>query len=232
MECIVLAGGFGTRLRDSIGALPKCMAVVHGKPFLYHIFRQLEQQGCRRVVLSLGYLSEVVISWLYEANFSFEVDFVIEEEPLGTGGGIRLALAACNEKDIIALNGDTYFDIGFAALLRYHQSRKAAATLALKPMEDFERYGAVVMGGQGRILSFEEKKFTRRGLINGGVYALNKDFMLQKKLPELFSLEQDFLEAFVDEGRFYGMISEGYFIDIGIPEDYQKAQEDFRTLFA
>lgn len=231
MECIVLAGGLGTRLRNSIGALPKCMALINNRPFLYYIFKQLEQQGCTRVVLSLGYLSEVVIDWLNQVQFSFEVHFVVEEQPLGTGGGIQLALAACQANEVLVLNGDTYFDVDFTALLNHHHAQNALATLALKQMNNFERYGTVVVDKQHCIVSFEEKKFMAEGLINGGIYVLNKKAVLQKNLPLQFSFEKDFLAAYVHQRLFYGFSSAGYFIDIGIPEDYQKAQEDFRTLF-
>lgn len=231
MECIILAGGLGTRLRDSIGALPKCMAPINNRPFLYYIFQQLSNQGCQKVILSLGYRSEVVVQWLKENSFSFDVDYVVEDEPLGTGGGIKLALSSCHNDTVIVLNGDTYLDVDFHSLLHHHKLLKATTTLSLKPMQRFERYGAVVVDEQHCILSFEEKKFTPQGFINGGVYVLNKSAVLEKNLPQRFSFEQDFLETFVDERQFYGMVNDGYFIDIGIPEDYQKAQEDFRTLF-
>lgn len=232
MECIVLAGGLGTRLRNTIGDFPKCMAQVAGKPFLHYIFRYLEKQHCERVILSLGYKHEVITEWLQELPYGFEIDWVLEEEPLGTGGGIKLAMQKAFADDVLVLNGDTFFDVELSRLLQLHTTKNAGTTLALKPMRRFERYGIVRIDEEGRILSFEEKKFTEKGMINGGVYVVNKSRFLQRGLPEKFSFEKDYLEAFVHHGKFFGSVQEGYFIDIGIPEDYNRAQTDFLSVFA
>lgn len=231
MECIILAGGLGTRLRNTIGDAPKCMAPVNDRPFIQYLLTWLEQQGCTRVVLSLGYKHEVLTDWLTTQHFSFAIDFVIEHEPLGTGGGIRLALQQCTEHDVIVLNGDTFFDVPLNELLNFHLEKTAATTLALKPMKKFERYGSVHTDAAEKILSFEEKQYKEDGLINGGVYVIDRAEFLTKMNTEKFSFEKDYLEAFVREENFYGKRCDGYFIDIGIPEDYYKAQEDFKQLF-
>lgn len=230
MECIVLAGGLGTRLQSVIGLYPKCMAPVNGKPFLHYIFDYLEQQSCNRIILSLGFKHEVILDWLQTQNRKFVVDYVIEETPLGTGGGIRLALTKATGDDVAVLNGDTMFRADINALLLFHQSKQAATTLALKPMNEFERYGVVRTNGEGCITAFEEKKYYSEGLINGGVYIINKAALAAKQLPEKYSFEKDYFEAFVHEGNMYGFVSDAYFIDIGIPADYEKAQEDFKTI--
>ncbi len=232
MECIVLAGGLGTRLRGSIGDYPKCMAPVNGQPFLYYILNYLQEQGCTRLILSLGYKHEVISDWLKTQHRPLAIDYVIEPEPLGTGGGILLAMTAAREEDILILNGDTFFAIDLAALYHYHKQQKAAATLALKPMQNFERYGVVQCDAAQCITSFEEKKYREQGNINGGIYVVNKAYLLSKGLPEKCSFEKDFFEAYVAEKQFYGYTSTAYFIDIGIPADYEKAQEDFKTLNA
>lgn len=232
MECIVLAGGLGTRLRDTIGNYPKCMAEVNGQPFLHYVFDYLEVQGCTRVILSLGYLHDVITAWLTTQTRPFEITYVIEQEPLGTGGGIQLAIKAAQTENVVVLNGDTMFFIKLSEVMQFHLQQNAAATLALKEMHQFDRYGAVRIDAAQHILSFEEKKYQDKGLINGGIYMINKHALLQKQLPEKFSFEKDYLEAFVQEQHFYGLRCDAYFIDIGIPEDYQQAQEDFKTLFA
>jgi len=231
MECIVLAGGLGTRLQGVIGAYPKCMAPVNGLPFLHYLFVYLQQQKCTRVILSLGFKHEVITQWLDTQNWPFDIDYVIEVEPLGTGGGIQRALEQSAEKDVLVLNADTLFRVELPAMLDFHRQQNAATTLALKEMHHFNRYGIVRINEGNQIVSFEEKKFQETGLINGGIYAINKKAFFDKKLLERFSFEKQYLELFVAEKQFYGFPSDGYFIDIGIPEDYSKAQQDFKTIF-
>jgi len=231
MECIVLAGGLGTRLRSSIGDYPKCMAPVNDRPFLYYIFDYLERQHCSSVILSLGYRHEVVTDWLATQQPSFQVKYVIEDTPLGTGGGIQLAMKEAVNENVTVLNGDTFFDVPLQELCSFHTAHNSATTLALKEMQNFDRYGIVHTGVNDCITSFEEKKAREAGLINGGVYAINKQSFFNKHLPEKFSFEKDYLEAFVHEQQFFGYKSNAYFIDIGIPEDYAKTQEDFKSLF-
>lgn len=231
MECIILAGGLGTRLQSVIGEHPKCMALVNGRPFLHYVFDYLEQHGCTRAILSLGYKHEVVLSWLETQHRSFSIDHVIEHEPLGTGGGISLALTKAGEADVLALNGDTLFLADLNALMQFHKSKQSQTTLALKHMTAFERYGVVQIDANGCINSFEEKKYYDAGLINGGVFVINKKALEEKQLPVKYSFEKDYLEVFVSEKKFFGFSSDAYFIDIGIPADYEKAQRDFTTLF-
>lgn len=230
MECIVLAGGFGTRLRSVVEDAPKCMAPVNGKPFLHYLFQYLQQQGATRIILSLGYKHEYVLNWIKENNFSFDIDHVTEEQPLGTGGGIQLAMQKAKEDNVLVLNGDTIFMVHLQNLIAFHTNNDAATTLSLKEMHNFDRYGVVNTNSNNIITSFEEKQHREKGTINGGVYAIDKEKFLAKQLPGKFSFEKDYLEAYVAEAAFYGYMSDGYFLDIGIPDDYYKAAEDFKTL--
>ena len=233
MECVVLAGGLGTRLRGVIGEQPKCMAPINSQPFLYYLMQYLETEGCTKLILSLGYKHEVVIEWIRQQNYSFKIDWVIEDEPLGTGGGIKLALTAAQGEEVFILNGDTFFDVSLKEMLVYHQqlNGESEATLALKYMENFERYGTVTTDREKRITAFKEKQPMESGWINGGVYLVNRTAFLAKNFPEKFSFEKDYLEAFITERRLFGFESGEYFIDIGVPEDYDKAQTDFKSLF-
>ncbi len=224
MECIILAGGLGTRLRGVIGDQPKCMAAVREKPFLEYLLKYLESEGCTRVVLSLGYRHEVILDWLQSNEWNFEVDHVIEQEPLGTGGGIQLALQKAKSDSVLVLNGDTMFRISLDELLNCHKAKGAETTLALKPMQEFERYGAVRIDDENRIVAFEEKKFQIEGLINGGIYCIDRERYLSRSLPEKHSFEKDYLEQYIDEKILYGFVADNYFIDIGVPEDYELAQ--------
>lgn len=228
MEAIILAGGLGTRLQGVIGNYPKCMASVNGKPFLSYVFEYLDSQKCTRVILSLGYKHDVIIDWLETQDLFFELDYLIEYEPLGTGGGIQAAMEEAAADDVAVLNGDTLFMVDLQAQLKFHKGNNAATTLALKKMHQFDRYGIVNTDATGVITSFEEKQYREEGMINGGIYLINKEAFLAKKLPEKFSFEKDYLEQFTKEKKFYGFESDSYFIDIGIPEDYNRAQEELK----
>jgi D-glycero-alpha-D-manno-heptose 1-phosphate guanylyltransferase len=230
MECIILAGGLGTRLQGVIGDNPKCMALVNGMPFLHYIFDYVEANHCTKVILSLGYRHQIVLEWLKTEAREFVIEYVIEQEPLGTGGGISLAMQKATEDDVIVLNGDTMFCVDLEEMMQVHQQSNATTTIALKHLKYFERYGCVNVTPDHNITAFEEKKYCENGFINGGVYIINKTALLNKQLPTKYSFEKDYLEAFVSEGLFRGFESEAYFIDIGVPSDYRIAQEDFKTM--
>jgi len=230
MEVVILAGGLGTRLRSVVSEVPKCMAPVSGKPFLWHLFQYLSRYDVSRVVLSVGYLREVIFRWVEEisGDFRFKIDYAVEETPLGTGGGIRLALSKCADNDVAVLNGDTFFDVDLSALLAGHRESGSAVTMALKSMTDFDRYGAVEVDGvSGRVDAFREKSYRTEGLINGGVYCVNRRLLQLSSYPVKFSFEKDVLEPESRHGRVSGVRCNGYFIDIGIPEDYKQAGLDF-----
>lgn len=236
MEVIILAGGLGTRLRSEIQNIPKCMAPVDGKPFLWYLLKDLKEYSeIERVILSVGYLRERIIDWvsIIKDEFPFEFDYAIEEEPLGTGGGIRLAMNKVTEEEAIILNGDTYFDVDFNELVTTHRAQKdAKITIALKSMKNFNRYGTVITDEIGRILKFNEKQICKEGVINGGVYILSKDDSIFKEQPNKFSFEIDVMQEKCGvSGCLYGVVQNGFFIDIGIPEDYHKAEKEFSKLF-
>ncbi len=231
MECILLAGGLGTRLQETVKELPKCMAPVNNLPFLHYVFNYLEQQQVDRVILSLGFKHEYITDWLETQKRSFAVDYVIENERLGTGGGIQLAMNKARAEDVFVLNGDTMFMVDLNEMHEFHKTKTSATTIALKRMFNFDRYGVVNITPEGKIASFEEKQHKNEGLINGGIYLVQKDQFLSRNMPEKFSFEKEYLEAFTNEGLFYGYASEGYFIDIGIPDDYYKANDDFKLMF-
>ena len=224
MEAIILAGGLGTRLRSAVPDLPKCMAPINGVPFISYLIDNLINEGVTKFIFSLGYKSEAFISLIEEKLPMKNFTVVIEDEPLGTGGAIKLACKKAKEENVIALNGDSLFKVNLKELMQFHLEKKSRCTLALKPMQDFERYGSVEIDAVQKIISFKEKQFITKGCINGGVYAIEVASFLQKSLEDKFSMEQDYLEKYSGEGNFYGFIQEGYFIDIGIPEDFVRAQ--------
>ena len=219
MEAVVLAGGLGTRLRSVVHDIPKCMAPVAGEPFLGYVLDWLSRYEITRVVLSVGYLRESIMEWISGQDYPFEMDYAVEETPLGTGGGIKLALSKCRERKVIVVNGDTFFPVDLDAI-----PFDAPVTVALKPMKDFDRYGAVELSANGLVTAFHEKAKVQQGLISGGVYALNG--LELSSLPEKFSFEKDVLEPLSVKGQVGGWVSDSYFIDIGIPDDYARAQTE------
>lgn len=224
MEAIVLAGGLGTRLRSVVPDLPKCMAPINGIPFLSYLIDHLIDQGITYFVFALGYKSNEFIDFLQVKLPNKNYSVVVEEEPLGTGGAIKLAITKTTSKDVIALNGDSLFKANLNQLIQFHLEKKSSCTLSLKPMKKFERYGSVIIDEKDTIISFKEKQFIEIGLINGGVYAINVESFLAKSLPNKFSMEKDYLEKYAAEGVFFGNKQDAYFIDIGIPEDFNRAQ--------
>jgi len=225
-EAIILAGGLGTRLRESVPDLPKCMAPVAGRPFLFHVINYLRSQGVEKVIFSLGYKHELIEDYLSTQFSTLSYQCVIEDEPLGTGGAILLACTKATEKNIVVTNGDTLFKIDLHKATMFHNHNNAECTLLLKPMNRFDRYGVVELDEEQLVNSFKEKQFYETGNINGGVYLLNKDKFLDEEFPAKFSFEKDYLEKFYPIRRIYGLVQDNYFIDIGIPEDYNRAQSE------
>jgi len=227
-EAIVLAGGLGTRLREAVPDLPKTLAPVAGRPFLGHVIDALRMQGIQRIIFALGYKSELILDYLKTEYRTLDYDYVVEDEPLGTGGAIRFALTIADSANVLVVNGDTLFRVNAKELALLHDNMDADCTLALKPMKEFERYGVVRIDGEGRITAFEEKKWYSEGLINGGVYLVRRERFLSLPFPQKFSFEKDYLEARFKDLPFYGSVQEGYFIDIGIPGDFSRAQDELR----
>jgi D-glycero-alpha-D-manno-heptose 1-phosphate guanylyltransferase len=228
IECIILAGGLGTRLQQVVNDRPKCLAPVAGRPFLSYLLFYLKRQHVDHVVLSLGYKHEWVEEWLSHESFDFKITTVVEQQPLGTGGGIRLALQKTTEASVFVVNGDTFFPVSFSSMLQWHRQRNVKATIALKKMEHFDRYGTVSVDQDGIITAFHEKQFCESGWINGGVYLLQHHIL--DSFPEQFSFEQSFLSVEVAHRTLGGYVEDTYFIDIGIPDDYERANQELPHL--
>lgn len=219
MDVIILAGGKGTRLKSITQDVPKPMADINGRPFLEFILNQLiKLKNLNNVILSVGYRSEQIIDFFGHKYKSLNIIYSIETSPLGTGGAIKqaLSLTTCNE--IMIMNGDTLFDIDFSYAIDKFRNSHSDFAILLKLKNNFDRYGTVKIR-KNKILLFKEKQFTKRGLINSGIYFMNKKNV---KLPikDVFSFEDEFLNQNVN--ILYPIRLKGYFIDIGIPEDYYR----------
>ena len=225
-HAIILAGGLGTRLRDVVPDLPKCMAPVAGRPFLFYVINQLRMQGIEEFVFSLGYKHELIEEYLTKEFPTLSYKTVIETEPLGTGGAIYLSCKQVTAEKVLVANGDTLYNADLDKLEKLHQSLHVECTLALKPMKNFDRYGVVEINEKGWILNFKEKQFYAQGNINGGIYLLDRNKFLNNSWPEKFSFEKEYLEKTKD---LAAVIEDKYFIDIGIPEDLERAQEELKN---
>ena len=228
-EVIILAGGLGTRLKEEVNDVPKPMAPVNGKPFLEYLLDYVKHFGFNKVILSTGYLSEKISSWFGSSYAGMKIIYSKEEQPLGTGGALKLALQNCEEQHVLVLNGDSFFDVDLNEMEIFHRHYEGMFTLALREVDNAARYGTVELDGD-EIKLFREKNGNEvPGLINGGVYFVD-NFFFNENCPEedRFSLENDFLEINTDQIGFFGYKADGYFIDIGIPYDYKKAQNEFK----
>lgn len=227
MEAIILAGGKGTRLRPLTLTVPKPMVPIAGKPFLYYLLKLLKNEGVTRIIFSVGYLGEQIKDYFGEAWHDLELSYVLEKEPLGTGGAISACVEKVNDDEIIVINGDTYCQIDLKKMISSHKKHKAELTIALKEMLDFDRYGTVDIDLKNySIKKFNEKRKVNKGFINTGTYCLNKRIFQQHNMPEKFSFETDFLQTKISELQSNAFITDGYFIDIGVQIDYQKFQKE------
>lgn len=225
MQAIILAGGFGTRLRSVVEDRPKPMADVNNKPFLNYLLDKLDSEGFNKVVLAVGYMSDYIINYYHNKYKNLNIEYSLEDEPLGTGGCIKKALEYIDEEYAYVLNGDTYFDIDLRDI-----AADSSITIACKYMENFSRYGKVEINSNNVITSFNEKQENQTGYINGGIYLFKKDVFNSFNLPAKFSLETDFFNKYLNSLDIKAFKSSDYFMDIGIPEDYFKFCSDMKKI--
>lgn len=223
-EAIILAGGFGTRLRTMVPDRPKPMAEILGRPFLEYLLDFLIGQGITKGILSVGFRHEVIMQHFGNRYKDAELLYAIEETPLGTGGGILNALRFVTSGNVFIINGDTFFRISLPEMEKEFIKKQADMLLALYKVKNVRRYGYVLTNKEGRIIRFAEKKDeTGNMLINGGIYIMKRDIFSGMDMPGLFSMETDFLEKYTASLKLYGKQFYGDFIDIGIPETYMQA---------
>lgn len=236
MEAILLCGGLGTRLRSVVSDRPKPMADIAGKPFLHYLVKMLSESGVKHLIFALGYMGEQIEAYFQSGEeYGLSISYSYEDSPLGTGGAIRNALSKVSGENVLVLNADTYFHTDYESLLREQLKNKAAMTIASRKIEDISRYGAILKDESGRILRWNEKMSSdqaeapRLGEINGGIYVMQKSLI--EKIPEgKQSLENDCIPVWLEDGLYLQAVpSDGYFMDIGIPEDYAQFKEDVES---
>jgi len=228
VKAILLAGGRGTRLQSVVSDLPKPMAPVCDVPFLEILLKNLIAQGIDEITLSVGYRHEMIADYFGESFQGVPVDYVVEDIPLGTGGALRKAMQGKTDNSpCFVCNADTFIEANLSEMYRGYLASGMDVGMLLKPMDDVSRYGRVTLdSAQKKIIRFEEKSGSESGFVNMGIYLLHPDLFGQFKLADTFSLEQDLFIKELQNISFFPWITEGYFIDIGVPEDYQRAQTE------
>lgn len=229
---MVLCGGLGTRLRPAVADRPKVLAPVDGTPFLDYVLRYLRREGARDVVLSVGYRAGMVRDFAGDGSrWNLHLRYAEEPEPLGTGGALRFAAHECDLSDsFLALNGDTFFDGALSRLARFHRENEARASIALTRIEQADRYGTVETNDEQAITAFREKDESAGvpAWINAGVYVLAPELLADVPPGEVVSLERDVFPRYVSDegsgGLFGCRFPNATFLDIGTPEDYERAE--------
>lgn len=227
---IVLAGGLGTRLRNTVPDVPKPMAPVRGRPFLAHQMDYWVEQGVTRFVIAVGYKHQQIQDYFRATYKGIPVEYAVEATPLGTGGGLLLAARSfASDELFVVLNGDTFFAVSLHSLISFHMQRQSDWTVAVFRSPDTKRYLGMDIAQDGRILSLTSRRPTNSlGLVNGGVYLLSPTTLGRLDMNPCVnaSLEDELLPAcLAGGGRIFGSECAGRFIDIGIPEDYKRAGE-------
>ncbi len=226
LEALILAGGLGRRLRTVVSDVPKPMAPINGRPFLGYILDQLTKSDFKKIYISVGYLADSVIEkFRYNYN-GLEIEYVRENEALGTGGAISKGLQRCSEEWVFVMNGDTYLEPDYVSMLDFARAADKPIILGANLL-DVSRYGVLVTK-RGGLVSFGEKSASGPGKINAGLYCLPRNLHTPQSASHPFSFEKDWLPYLIKEYGVGVLEYSGLFIDIGVPEDLEKA----RNLFA
>jgi len=226
VKAIVLAGGLGTRIARVTGEIPKPMAPIGSRPFLEYLLDYLIEQGSEEAVLAVSYKWEAIREHFGSAYRGMPLKYSVEDEPLGTGGAIQQALECLPDDEVVVLNGDTLFRVDLRSLKNAHRYGMARLSIALKEVADCGRFGRVEVSTDSVITNFLEKSTAGPGWINGGLYMLNRRLFTDFPMPARFSFEQDLVEPNIDRICPLAFKSDAYFIDMGIPEDYARAQHE------
>ncbi|MBL8074914.1 MAG: nucleotidyltransferase family protein [Nitrospira sp.] len=225
-SAVILAGGLGTRLRSVVSDLPKPMAPIRGRPFLEHQLDYWINQGISRFVLSVGYRHEAITGHFGSRYKGIHLEYAVEEQPLGTGGGLLMAAEKLDpDKPFLLLNGDTYFEADWTVLDAFAMEHGADWCFSLFRTSEKGRYMGIEMSAQGRITLLKSGVEQGPRLANGGVYWVHPRALTGAgRLGAKLSLEDDlFPQALAAGHRLLGIEFRGTFIDIGVPDDYHRA---------
>lgn len=230
MQAIILAGGMGKRLARVLESeTPKPMAPLHGRPLLAHTLGALKAQGVKEAMLAVCYKKEAIRAYFGYQFEGMRLYYAEEHTPLGTGGALKAALEALNpQAPVVVMNGDCLIETDVAAMHYAHIQTGAMLTMAVREMQDCSRYGEVTLADDRRIEAFTYPGHARPGWISAGTYVVSPFIFEGFTLPDAFSFESDFQHPFCDYLRPLAWPVHGYFIDIGLPEDYAQAKRDMQ----
>ena len=230
LDVAILCGGLGKRLQEQTKGGQKTMVAFDDQPFLVILLNYLKKQGFKRVVLCTGHYAEVVEAYFDNLDLGIEIAYSKEEEPLGTGGAIKNAKAVIKSDPFLVLNGDCFCALDYKSFIEFHFQKNAQATLSLSKLEEKKDFGTIQVGGDDRILSFQEKidsSQLKEVYVNTGIYCFNREVFDWMPEANRFSFETEFF-PFIIDNKVYGFKEENGFIDIGTPDRFKKAQELFK----
>ena len=223
-EAILLAGGEGTRLQSAVPHLPKCLAPINRRAFIDYVILHLQAQGIEKFIFAISTKTVQVQAYLNQHWPKLDKEFAIEKKPLGTGGAIKNAASFSAQSNVLIVNGDTLFKFDLPPASSFHEHVTAECTVLLKPLANFNRFGTVEVNEQMHVTGFAEKQPSKKGLINAGAYLLDLQQWQPGNWPNAFSFEEEYLQQQYKMGKIFGQVQDRYFIDIGIREDFEKAQ--------
>ncbi len=229
LRALILCGGPGIGMRPLTVSIPKPMMPVGYKPLLEHLILKLKKQGIYSFILAVGYLAEHLIRYFGDGSgLGVTIDYSIEEKSMGTGGAVKLAEKKLNST-FLTINGDIIFDdLNISRLVKYHREKDAVATMVLTRVDDASRFGLVSMDDDGRVIAFREKpRHPAPGLVNAGIYVFEPSIFEYIPVGKPASLEEEVFPDLADEGKLYAYVHNGYWVDVGEPEDYEKVVRDF-----
>ena len=228
MQALILAGGRGKRLRPLTDKFSKVLLPVAGKPFLFYQINYFKNQGIDEFILAVGYKKQGIKDWFGNGKrLGVKIIYSKEKRPLDTGGAVKNAENLLKDKDILILNGDSFLELDIKKMLKFHKEKRKPVTIATKRVKNASRYGQVLVNKSSIITKFQEKsKKMRRGFISAGVYIFQKKILRDFPKDKKMSLEREIFPKFIN--KIAAFKTKGYFIDVGIPEDYQKADKDFK----
>ncbi len=233
MDVMILAGGFGSRLKNVVSDRQKVVAAVNDRPFLFFLLEQLEKIAVNKLIFCTGHMQETVMQTLNSYSTRFNMLFSHEETPLGTGGAVRQAVSLTESPDILIMNGDSFIDCDLMNFYDAYRKNDCRALMLLTEVEDVSRFGMVTLDDKNRITAFNEKgEYSGKGMINAGIYLLKKELLEQIPANCQYSLEKQFFPQLVQAGTLYGFPVNGEFIDIGTVESYSKAHKFFNHSMA
>jgi NDP-sugar pyrophosphorylase family protein len=224
MKALILAAGFGVRLREMVHGRPKPMAPIAGKPFLEYLILHLKKNGIKDVILAVGYLSDYIVSYFGDGKkWGIKISYSIDNRPLGTAGTIKYAQKYF-KKDFLVLNGDTFIDMDFDKLFKFHQDKMADATIAVT-RQFHGRGGLIILERDKKIKKFREiiGREKAKGYNNAGAYIFKPEILKFLKKGERASLEKDLFPLLIKKDYSLFAYPIKKYLDIGSPESYKRA---------